>query len=148
MIPKLLFNSTRCLYYQLVHMDWSPFFLSSGFWTCWSNLKHTSSLPTTKAACAVYIQNETILIEGLIYKRALSFFGDDSRQDKKSTEQQLAARQLTAKSSNSSHQEIACQIQATRPYRIVEGSTIKVCMEAYSRQTGKRTWAANIKISI
>ena len=59
-------------------------------------LKHSLSLPTTMADCAVYSLTGTIPIEGVIHKRALSLFGNVCGQDKNSTKQQLAARQLNS----------------------------------------------------
>ena len=64
-------------------------------------LKHILSLPTITTDCAVYILTGSIPLEGIIHKRALSLFGNVWRQDENSTEQQLAARQLTLKSLNS-----------------------------------------------
>ena len=70
-------------------------------------LKHILSLPNTTADSAVYILTGTIPVEGVIHKRALSLFGNVCRQEKNSTEQRLATRQLTVKSSTSNSWFIA-----------------------------------------
>ena len=59
-------------------------------------LKYTLSLPSTTADVAVYVLTGTIPV-----KWTLSMFGNCNRQDKSSTEQPLASRQLTVKSLNS-----------------------------------------------
>ena len=70
-------------------------------------LKHILSLPNTTADSAVYILTGTIPVEGVIHKRALSLFGNVCRQEKNSTEQRVATRQLTVKSSTSNSWFIA-----------------------------------------
>ena len=64
-------------------------------------LKHILSLPNTTADSAVYVLTETIPVDGVIHKIALSLFGNVCRQEKNSTEYRLATRQLTVKSSTS-----------------------------------------------
>ena len=79
----------------------------------------------------MYVLTGTIPVEGVIHKRTLSLFGNVTRQEKSSTEQQLALRQLTVKSLNSHSWFIAIgEIWIIRPNGIAGEPTNEVCMEA------------------
>ena len=60
-------------------------------------LKQILSMSTNTADPAVYIISGTIPVEGLIHKKALSFFGNICRLQDDSVEKQLAERQLSVK---------------------------------------------------
>lgn len=70
-------------------------------------LKQVLSLPETVADPAVYILSGTIPIEAVIHKRALSLFGNVCRLEESTVEKQLARRQLSVKSIDSSSWYIA-----------------------------------------
>ena len=55
------------------------------------------SLPVTTADLAVYIISGTLLIEAIVQKRVLTFYGNICRLPKTSVEHQLAVRQLSVK---------------------------------------------------
>ena len=64
-------------------------------------LKHILGVPDTTVDPAVYILTGTILLEGVIHKRALSLFGNICGLEDTSIEVRLAERQLTVKDDRS-----------------------------------------------
>ena len=98
----------------------------------------------------MYVQNGTIPVEGVIHKRTLSLFGNVTRQDKSSTEQQLASRQLTVKSLNSHSWFIAVKKLLVKyglsdPMELLENPPTKYAWKCRVNKQINEHWTGAIK---